>query len=98
MSFAPPSVVDEVLQNVRTLLATIKHSVPLDRELGIDAAFLDRPAPDATARLRVRIVEQIQRYEPRATVRIIEFKEREEAALAGTFHPVLQIDLKGVNT
>jgi phage baseplate assembly protein W len=93
INFAPSGVVEEVLQNVRTLITTIKYTVPLDRELGIDAAFIDRPAPDAMARLRVQIVEEIARYEPRAKIEIIEFRRHEDEALAGTFYPVARIEI-----
>ncbi|GHV50450.1 hypothetical protein FACS1894216_02680 [Synergistales bacterium] len=93
INFAPSSVTEEVLQNVRTLIMTMKYSVPLDRELGIDASYIDRPAPDAMARLRVQIAETITRYEPRAKVRVIEFKRYEDEALAGRFYPVLEIGI-----
>jgi hypothetical protein len=67
----------------------------LDRNLGIDASFLDRPAPEAMARLRVQIAEEIQRFEPRAVVKIIEFKQYEDEAYAGTFYPVTRIEVIG---
>ena len=95
VNFSPSGVIEEVLQNVRTLLATVKHSVPLDRELGIDASFLDRPAPDGMARLRVRIAQEIQRSEPRAAVKVIEFKRYEDDALAGMFYPVAHVEIIG---
>ncbi|MDR3353941.1 MAG: GPW/gp25 family protein [Synergistaceae bacterium] len=95
VDFSPPGVAEEVLQNVRTLLVTAKYSVPLDRDLGIDASFLDRPAPDAMARLRVQIAQEIQRHEPRAVVKVIEFKKYEDEALSGCFYPVLRIEVIG---
>jgi hypothetical protein len=95
INFAPASLVEEVLQNVRTLIATIKFSVPLDRALGIDTAFLDRPAPDAAARLKAHIAEQIQHDEPRAIVKVVEFRRREDEALEGIFYPVLHVDVRG---
>ena len=96
INFAPPNIIEEVLQNVRTLLTTIKYSVPLYRALVIDATYLDKPAPDAMARLRVQIVEEIQCHEPRAIVKIIEFKPYEDEAHTGMFYPVLSIDVKEV--
>jgi phage baseplate assembly protein W len=95
-NFAPTGTVEEVLQNVRTLIMTEKYSVPLDRDLGIDAAFLDRPAPDAMARLRVRMNEEIHRYEPRAKVKIIEFRQYADGtALSGKFYPVAHVEIRG---
>ena len=94
INFAPPSVAEEVLQNVRTLIMTAKYSVPLDRELGIDAAYLDRPAPDAMARLRVRIADAVRRFEPRAEVKVVEFRNYDDGALLGKFYPVLHVDIR----
>jgi hypothetical protein len=95
INFAPANVVEEVLQNVRTLIMTIKYSAVLDRELGIDATFLDRPTPDAMARLRVQIAEEIRRSEPRALVKIIEFKKHEDEAMEGTYYSLLHVDVLG---
>jgi phage baseplate assembly protein W len=92
INFAPSGVVEEVLQNIRTLITTIKYTVPLDRELGIDAVFIDRPAPDAMARLRVQIVEEIARYEPRAKIEIIEFRQG-DGAIQGIFYPVALVEI-----
>ena len=65
--------VDEVLQNIRTLLVTKKFSVPLDRDLGLDFRVLDQPLPKAQAALRVEIIEAIRKYEPRAHVMRVDF-------------------------
>ena len=94
VNFAPAGIVEEVLQNIRALITTAKYSVPLDRNLGIDTSFLDRPALDAMARLRVQISEEIRRYEPRAEVKVVEFKQYgDDSALSGQFYPVLQVEV-----
>ena len=38
IDFAPKNVVEEVVQNVRTIITTIKYSIPMDREFGIDGS------------------------------------------------------------
>lgn len=94
IDFAPATVVEEVLQNVRTLLRTAKYSVPLDRALGITADFLDRPTPVAMARLRVEISEEIERYEPRAKLRVIQFEQFScEETGRGNLYPVVEVDV-----
>ena len=35
IDLAPATKIEEILQNVRTILGTVKFSVPLDREFGI---------------------------------------------------------------
>jgi phage baseplate assembly protein W len=60
--------VKEVLQNVRTLLATKKFSVPLDRDVGLDFSLLDKPYPRARTEVRTEIIQALRQYEPRAKV------------------------------
>lgn len=43
VNFAPETEVVEILQNVRTILATRKGSVPLDRDFGLSWQYLDAP-------------------------------------------------------
>jgi phage baseplate assembly protein W len=93
VTFAPSSRAEEILQNVRTLLRTVKFSVPLDRALGVDFSFIDSPAPEGFAKLRAEIADAIAEGEPRAKVRVVEFRRYEDEALAGTFYPVLRIEV-----
>ena len=82
--------VDEVLQNVRTILATKKHSVPLDREFGLDYSLLDRPLPRAQTAMRVEIIEAIRKYEPRAKVTRIDF---DGTAIDGYLAPKVTVSI-----
>lgn len=68
VNFSPGSRLEEIVQNVKTLLSTRRCSVPLDRELGIDMRAVDAPIPRAAAAFRVEIVEALRRYEPRCRV------------------------------
>lgn len=78
IDFAPDPV-KEVLQNVQTIIATKKFSVPLHRDLGLDFTVLDQPLPKAQAGLRTEIIEAIRQFEPRARVRRVEFSGDEAA-------------------
>ena len=73
INFAPATVAEEVVQNVRTIITTIKYQIPLDREFGIDGEALDRPMPQAQALITSEIIRQIRRYEPRAIIESITF-------------------------
>ena len=73
INFAPATVVEEVLQNVQTIMTTPKYSVPLFREFGVSATFLDAPMPVAMSRLSAELVTEIHQYEPRATVKKVTF-------------------------
>lgn len=81
INFAPVDQYIEIYQNVRTLLSTIKFSVPLDRELGINADYVDKPTPKAMAMLSEEIIEAIGRYEPRAVVDSINFEGDKDGRL-----------------
>lgn len=63
-----PAPFREVIQNVRTILATRAGEVPMDRDFGISWAFVGMPIPRAVATLNAEVVQKIRRYEPRARV------------------------------
>ena len=73
ISFAPGNELEEILQNVRTILTTMKGSVPLDRDFGLDGAILDRPVNALRAVLTTNIIEAVEQYEPRVKVKQVIF-------------------------
>ena len=73
INFAPDSVVEEVVQNVRTICSTSKYSVPMDRLFGVDAAIVDRPTPKAMAEIQAELIQAIRKYEPRCKVKKVMF-------------------------
>lgn len=73
IDFAPATKIEEILQNVRTILGTVKFSVPLDREFGISGDAVDKPTLQAEAILSSEIFAQIKRYEPRVSITEITF-------------------------
>ena len=84
IDFAPATIVEEVIQNVRTIVTTIKYSIPLDREFGIDGSVVDLPINVAKARLTNEIFRAVRRYEPRAVIESITFKGEETGRLIPT--------------
>lgn len=92
IDFAPQSALEEIAQNVRTILTTPKYSVPLDREFGLNATMLDAPAPLAKARLTAEIVEAVQRYEPRVKVERVTF---EGDGAEGILRPKVRLKIVG---
>ena len=73
IDIAPKNDVNEILQNVRTILATTKGTIPLDREFGIDGSVTDMPTMQAQAYLTNEIFQAIRRYEPRVSIDNITF-------------------------
>ena len=85
--FAPASEYAEILQNIRTILATPVYSVPLDRSFGVNAEFVDMPMPIAQAKIGQEIVTAIRKYEPRVSVTKITW----EADQDGILKPKVQV-------
>ena len=89
VNFAPSTIEEEVIQNIKTLISTMIYTVPLDRNFGIIANALDEPMPVATAKLSSDIVDAISRYEPRAKVTQISF----DGDIDGKLIPRLRIEI-----
>jgi len=93
VDFAPQGVVQEVLQNVRTILSTRKGTVPLDRDFGLDWSFIDAPTPMAMMQAREEIIDALERYEPRAVVESIEFDQTADAK-EGLLRPKVKVSIE----
>lgn len=81
LNLAPVTLAEEVLQNVRMIISTVKYSVPMDREFGIDGTVVDRPINIAKAHLSNEIFRAVRRYEPRAEIASIDFEGDESGRL-----------------
>lgn len=93
VDFAPSSTVREILQNVRTILATRKGTVPLDRDFGLSWDQIDRPTAVVMMQIRSEIVDAIEQYEPRARVESIEFDEDVEGVMDGRLMPRVTVSI-----
>lgn len=91
VSFAPRNEVEEILQNVRTILNTRIGSVPLDREFGISWEHLDKPVQVAKTRMMVDVIDAIEKHEPRAKVREVKFEDSD--AVEGVLKPVVIVSI-----
>lgn len=82
----------EILQNVRTILSTVRGTVPLDRVFGVDQGLLDSPLPAARARLTGEIIAAVGKYEPRAEVVEVIY---DGDGLEGKLTPKVRIKVNG---
>ena len=89
IDFAPATVAEEILHNVRCIFNTIKYSVPLDRDLGLDVTYLDKPIETAKAKMVSDIILAIAKYEPRAAVTSITW----EATIDGILTPKVRLTI-----
>ena len=83
VNLAPASVLEEVLQNVYTILTTVRYSVPLERGFGLDGELIDLPIPVAQAKMSASILQQIAKYEPRCKVVRISYVNQDETDSIG---------------
>lgn len=65
----------EILRNLQVLYGTQTGEQALDREFGIDTEIMDYPQETAMAMLAAEYVRKTERYEPRAKVQRVDFKE-----------------------
>ncbi len=65
----PTTTIEELSQNINVILSTVKGSVALDRDFGIDISFIDNPTPRAIMKAKINISEAIKKYEPRVEVK-----------------------------
>lgn len=79
-----PTPVEEVVQNVRTLLATAPGTVPLSRAMGTPQDTLDTPESAAGARLQADVVRAVKIYEPRVKVKRVRVTATADGVLAAT--------------
>lgn len=72
--YVEAALIDELRKNVETLLGTPAGTVPGDRNFGISQEFVGMPVPVVENLLSLEIIEKIDAYEPRLTVKNIAFE------------------------
>lgn len=93
INFMPQTELEEIIQNVKTILTTVKGEVPLDRKLGVDANILDLPISAAQAKITAAIVKAINEFEPRARVKQVTYSNSTAETMDGVLKPIVDIDL-----
>lgn len=92
IDFAPSTVEAEVLQNIATLLGTIRYTVPYDRTIGMNPTYLDDPTPATRARVTADIIDVLRTHEPRAKVIEVLFNEDQAT---GNLIPTARVTVNG---
>ena len=68
INFRPATVLEEIFQNVHTIIGTTKFSVPLLRDFGLKSTFIDKPMNMLHPLYVAEIIESVEKYEPRVMV------------------------------
>lgn len=86
--------INEITQNIRMILTTIRGTLYLDRDFGLDPELIDTPQINAIIKYRSEIIDQIEKYEPRVNVIAIDFTTNQIDAMNGTLSPVVKFEIK----
>ena len=93
VNLMPTTELEEILQNVKTILSTVKGTVPLDRSFGIDKKIVDLPVSVAKAKISAAIVKAINELEPRVKVRKIYYDSTDRELLDGIIKPRVDVEI-----
>lgn len=91
IDFSPSTIEQEVAQNVRMIVTTVRGTVPLFRDFGIDVSLIDAPSAMAKAKLTADIIRQVKLFEPRALITKISYRN----TAIGQLQPVITLTVKG---
>lgn len=90
INFRPSTTLEEIFQNINTIFSTAKYSVPLFREFGTNAFFVDKPMTSIRPTLIAELIEVVEKYEPRVIVEEIKMS----GEIDGQLYPTIIISLK----
>jgi len=86
----PATVYEEVIQNLYFLYSSTEYDIPLDRELGLSGAYIDKPIETAKALATINIYDKTEQYEPRAEIVNIDFEADYER---GILKPIVEVEI-----
>lgn len=86
--------INEITQNIRMILTTIKGTLYLDRDFGLNPDLIDTPQIQAMIKYRSEIIDQIEKNEPRVNVIEIDFTTNKNDSMNGTLLPVVKFEIK----
>lgn len=81
---------EEIEQNIRMILTTVKGSVYLYRLFGLSQSFVDAPSHQAIMQIQNEIYDAIEQYEPRVTIKAIMFTGNDN----GELYPTVKYEVK----
>ncbi|MFP4976394.1 GPW/gp25 family protein [Paenibacillus sp. CN-4] len=93
--FNPPTLADEVAQNIRTILSTPIGTAALARSIGLNYEAIDEPQQISEALLTAEVYTAIAEQEPRARVVDVSFGGTMKDAVTGRLLAVVRYTLEG---
>ena len=68
LKIIPATELEEIAQNVLTIITTQKYTAPLDRGFGLSTTQIDEPISASQAKMAAEIVAAVKEFEPRAQI------------------------------
>jgi len=93
INFAPANELEEIYQNINTILSTYKASVPLLRDFGISANFIDKPMTIVHPLYVLEVIETIERWEERVVVEDVKLSAATDT-MEGSVYPIITFSLR----
>ena len=81
INLCPENELEEIRQNIATILSTPKYSVPMYRDFGVEGGIVDKPTVIAKSKLISEIISSIRQYEPRVEVESVSFTATADGVL-----------------
>ena len=80
----PETELEEIIQNVRTILSTPKGTVPLMRDFGVSWQIVDTLTPELEMKIKEEIYLQVEKWEKRAKVKKVKIEANKEGKVKAT--------------
>lgn len=83
---------EQLEQEIRTVLATRKGSVPLDRDFGLSWEYVDLPISEAMPYMVAEIGQQLEKYVPR--IRVLDISFSSSDPVDGRLEPSVIVEIR----
>ncbi len=80
----PENELEEITQNVKTIISTPKGSIPLMRDFGVSWQIVDTLTPELEMKLKEEIFIQVEKWEKRAKAKKIRIEMSSEGEVKAT--------------
>jgi phage baseplate assembly protein W len=81
-------------QEIRTVLATRRGSVPMDRDFGVAWDLVDQPMPSVRPMLIAEIARALEANVPRIKVKDIRFGQKARDTVDGLMRPTVTVTIR----
>lgn len=93
IDYMPDNLIEEILQNGRTILTTFAGTVPLMREFAQDWSLVDKKSTEVINVLMNKLTALFKRYEPRIRLKNLKVSVKEGKETTGNFYITASVEV-----